>query len=77
MSVKVEINVNKLALSITRARRWLLSVSENLDILDDDERAQYEYTLDWVRIQQGVLDELEWAEGFGLTDNTANNLRGK
>lgn len=60
MSVKVEINVNKLALSITRARRWLLEVLENLENLDDDERAQYEYTLLWVQTQQEILDKLEW-----------------
>lgn len=55
-----ENNVNKLALSITRARRWLLGVSGNLDNLDDAGRGQYEYTLLWVRIQQEVLDQLEW-----------------
>lgn len=62
MSAKVKINVNKLALSITRARRWLLDVSKNLDNLDDDEKAQYEFTLLWVQTQQEILDKLEWGE---------------
>ena len=57
-----DVQIAKLAMELITARRWLLSVRDNLTFLSQEEKAQYEYTLLWVQFQQGVLDELEWDE---------------
>jgi len=54
-----DVDVDKLSLELIQARRWLLSVSKNLEYLTPEERNQYEFALAWVKLQQKVLDEME------------------
>jgi len=58
-----EINTNKLAVEITKARRWLFQVVNGNENLGTQQQNQCEYTRLWVRIHQEILDDLEWGEG--------------
>lgn len=53
------VDSDELAIEITKARQWLRMVVQQLDVLDCQQRQQYDYTLFWVNTQQKVLDELE------------------
>jgi alpha-D-ribose 1-methylphosphonate 5-triphosphate synthase subunit PhnH len=64
-------DTNVLGLELMKARRWLWMMYHSGEPVVGERKAQCEFTLTWVQLQQKVLDNLEkWDE-----ESTTYDLR--